>query len=700
MKSLSSVSERPWMSCGAARSSHTASLSQWYARRALKRSIALGVWVAACLLVGSSLAGADDTIQDPAALKSLSLEELGAVEVTTVGKAPESLWNTPAAVYVLTQADIARSGVTSIPDALRLVPGVDVARIDTSRNWVVGIRGFGDQFSKSVLVLIDGRSAYTPLWAGVHWPIQDTLLEDVERIEVIRGPGGTIWGANAQNGVINIITKSSRETRGIYASVAAGNLDEAIGGVRVGGGRGNLHYRGYVKGTKRGPQYHTDGREFDTWAMGQAGFRLDWERPRDAVMISGDAYTAELGESVRVNTFAPPAAFLVDDPVDLDGFNLLTQWKRTLGPDSSFSIQGYVDHTYRLGTDFGERRTTWDVDGIHQWTISGRHAITWGAGARTSPSRIIQTYSFSDFIPHDHTFNLFSVFAQDVFTVVPRRLSVTAGVKFEHNTFSGKDVQPSARVLWTPSDRQSIWGGVTRGVRTPSRVDEDISVTFLVNPNPLTYGVLRGNTELEPEETVSLEAGYRTLLTPTLFIDATVFRNRHENIVDLGPISAGSATTDGVTYSALTLPWANAIDGGTRGFEVVPDWQINRQVRLRGSYSYLNVDLTPRQAGGLRFTLPVFAGAPRHHVTIQGLASLPGGIEFDPIYRYVSPRDGQGIGSYHSVDLRLAVPLRHGFSVSVAGRNLFDAHHPEWAREPGPTVEIRRSAYVRLTWRH
>ena len=658
----------------------------------------MGFWVAACLLVATSTAVGNDGVQDPGALKRLSLEELGAIEVTTVSKGPESLWNTPAAVYVLTQADIARSGVTTIPDALRLVPGVDVARIDTSRNWVVGIRGFGDQFSKSVLVLIDGRSAYTPLWAGVHWPIQDTLLEDVERIEVIRGPGGTIWGANAQNGVINIITRSSRQTHGVYASVAAGNVDELLGGVRVGGGSGGLHYRGYAKGTKRGPQHHSDGREFDTWGMGQAGFRLDWERGRDGLTVSGDAYVAELGESVRVNTFAPPAAFLVDDPVDLNGFNLLAQWKRTLSPQSSFSVHGYVDHTYRLGTDFGERRTTWDVDAIHQWTISDRHAITWGAGARTSPSRIIQTYSFSDFIPHEHTLNLLSAFAQDVFTVVPRRLSLTGGVKLEHNTFSGLAVQPSGRVLWTPSDRQSIWGGVTRGVRTPSRVDEDISVTFLVAMAPLTYGVLRGNTELDAEETVSLEAGYRTLLTPAFFVDATVFRNRHENIIDLGPLSTGSATTDGVTYTALTLPWANAIDGTTRGVEVAPDWRISNRLRLRGSYSYLNVDLTPRMAG-LRFALPVFLGAPRHHVTVQGLASLARGIEVDPIYRYVSAREGQGIAAYHAFDLRVAVPLAGGFALSLAGQNLFDAQHAEWAREPGPTVEIRRSAYVRLTWR-
>ncbi len=387
--------------------------------RMITKRVVKAFWGATFVVLTSSTAVLAQARPDTLALKRLSLEELGNIQVTSISKAPEAVWNTPAAIYVLTQADIARSGATSIPDVLRLVPGVEVARIDTSRNWVVGIRGFGDQFSKSVLVLIDGRSAYTPLWAGVHWPIQDTLLEDVERIEVIRGPGGTIWGANAQNGVINIITKSARATHGLYASGAAGNVDEAIGGLRYGAGNGNLDYRAYVKGTKRGPQFHSDGREYDTWAMGQAGFRLDWQRTRDQLTITGDTYKAELGESVRVATFTPPASFLVDDPVDLHGFNVLAQWRRAVRPGSALNLQASVDYTYRLGTDFGERRTTFDVDANHHWTVTPRHQISWGLGARTSPSRVIQTYAFSNFVPHAHTLNLFSVFAQDALRWCP-----------------------------------------------------------------------------------------------------------------------------------------------------------------------------------------------------------------------------------------------------------------------------------------
>jgi iron complex outermembrane receptor protein len=211
-------------------------------------------------------------------LKRLSLEELGSIEVVSVSKEPSAVWDTPAAIFVLTRDDIVRSGVTNIPDALRLVPGVDVARIDTSRNWVVGIRGFGDQYSKSVLVLFDGRSAYTPLWAGVHWPIQDTALEDIDRIEVIRGPGATVWGANAENGVINIITRSAATTHGVYAMATAGNVDRALGAFRFGGSVGGTDYRAFVKGANRAPQFHVDGREFDTWESVEGGFRADWAR--------------------------------------------------------------------------------------------------------------------------------------------------------------------------------------------------------------------------------------------------------------------------------------------------------------------------------------------------------------------------------------------------------------------------------------
>jgi iron complex outermembrane recepter protein len=664
--------------------------------RALVPAIA---W-AAGMLLGTRDASAQTPVPDTPALKRLTLKQLGEIEITSVSKTPEAVWNTPAAIFVLTNEDIARSGATSIPDVLRLVPGVEVARIDTSRNWVVGIRGFGDQFSKSVLVLIDGRSAYTPLWAGVHWPIQDTLLEDVDRIEVIRGPGGTIWGANAQNGVINIITKSARLTHGVYASGLVGNVDEAIGGLRVGGGRGNWDYRAYAKGSRRAPQYHVDGREYDTWGMGQVGARLDWRRRDDEVTVSTDAYVAQLGESVRVSTFNPPAAALVDDPVDLHGFNVLAAWRRAHSTGASWRIQAYVDSTYRLGTDFGERRTTVDIDAIRQQAPWGAHTVSWGLGARTSPSRIIQTYAFSDFEPHAHTLNWFSAFVQDTIALRPRRLTVTGGAKLEHNTYSGLDLQPSARVLWTPSEQQSVWGGVSRAVRTPSRVDEDIRVSILARVDPLLYGVIRGNRELEPEEVVALEAGYRRLVLPSLYVDVSAFRNRYDELVDLGPPASRDAVTEGVPYSALDFPWINGNEGTTTGFELAPSWQPAERVRVRGSYSYLHVDLEAKPGNVRPVTLAVLSGSsPAHQVTLQSLLTLPHGVQLDPVYRYVSRRGSIDVPAYHTADVRLGIPLGAQLQLSIVGQNLLQARHVEWAREPGPSVAIRRSVYARVTWR-
>lgn len=636
---------------------------------------------------------------DTGALKRLSLEELGSIEVTSVSKVPETLWNTPAAVYVLTQTDIARSGATSIPDALRLVPGVEVARVDTSRNWVVGIRGFGDQYSKSVLVMVDGRHLYTPLWAGVHWPLVDLVLEDIDRIEVIRGPGGTVWGTNAQNGVINIVTKSAADTQGTLVSAVSGNVDRGIVSARYGGRRGALAYRFYGKGSSRAPQAHIDNREFDTWAMGQAGGRLDWASGRDQLTVQGDGYGARLGESVQVHTFDEPRSFLVDDPVDLHGVNVLGRWQRQLASRGQFSLLAYVDHTYRLGTDFGERRTTIDVDMVHRWRAADRHELVWGAGARSSPSEVTQTYAFSSFTPLEHTYNVFSAYMQDTFALIPRRVALTGGAKLEHNTYTGWQLQPSVRVLWTPSEHQSAWAAASRAVRTPSRVDEDISVALLAIRDPLTYVVLQGNRDLEPETVWGFEGGYRSLVIPSVFVDVAAFNNRYGNLVDVGQGFVESRVSDGVPYRALVVPWINGNTGRTRGVEISPDWQPSSKVRLRGSYSYAHLRVDPEPFNTRQVTRPQLEGStPRHQLSLQALLTF-GGVQIDPVYRYVDARAALSVPAYHTADLHVRVPLRRGMEVAFLGHNLLQPQHVEWARDPGPPVAIRRSLSAALVIR-
>src|SRR5467141_2555911 len=443
----------------------------------LRRIVAANAITLLISLVGPAQQGwaqaAQSNQNPPENLKQLSLEQLGNVEVTTASKEPEQVWRTPAAIYVITQEDIRRSGATSIPEVLRLVPGVEVARIDSSK-WSIGVRGFGSRLSRSVLVLIDGRSVYTPLFAGVYWEVQDTLLEDIDRIEVIRGPGGTLWGANAVNGVINIITKSATETHGMLASIGGGNVDQGIGSVRYGSGNGKaFDFRVYGKAFSRGPEFHSDKKQFDVWEMGQAGFRMDWTaHARDALTLQGDIYNADDGERVSVGSYAPPYAAIIDGAGEVSGGNLLGRWKRTISGGSDVQLQTYYDRTNRREASFGESRDTFDIDFLHHLTLPKHQDFLWGLGARLSSGNAIQVTPTILFAPGHRTDKLYSGFVQDEIPIVGEKLSITVGSKFLHNVYTGFEIQPSARLLWTPTARQTIWAGFTRAVRTPSRVEE------------------------------------------------------------------------------------------------------------------------------------------------------------------------------------------------------------------------------------
>ena len=341
--------------------------------------------------------GNQKTSENP--LDQLTLEQLGNVEVTTASKEPEQVWRTPAAIYVITQNDIRRSGANSIPEVLRLAPGVEVSRIDSS-TWAVGIRGFGSALSKSVLVLIDGRTVYTPLYAGVYWNVQNVLLPDVERIEVIRGPGGTIWGANAVNGVINIITKKSKDSHGALVSVGGGNLDQGNVAFRYGGSYGKkVDYRVYGLAFGDGPEFHSDRNNFDRWQLGQGGFRLDWDgQARDTLTLEGDLYKGKIGQLANITSYSPAASTNVKGLQDVSGAHILGRWQHKVGEGSDIQIQAYFDRTSRLGAQLGEARNTFDIDFIHHVAVLPRQDIIWGLSARWSPSTITQTVATVDFL--------------------------------------------------------------------------------------------------------------------------------------------------------------------------------------------------------------------------------------------------------------------------------------------------------------
>ena len=504
-------------------------------------------------------------------LSGLTLQELGDVEVTTESKEPEEVWNTPAAIFVITQEDIRRSGATSIPEVLRLAPGVEVARMD-SDHWAVGIRGFGSQFSKAVLVLIDGRSVYTPLFAGVYWQLQNVLLDDVERIEIIRGPGGTIWGANAVDGVINIVTKSSNETHGALVSGGGGNVDQGMGAFRYGGEIGKLNYRVYGMAFGRAPEFHFDQASFDDWQMGQEGFRTDWKTTRDSFTLQGDMYKGYDGERVEVSSYSPPSIAVLDGEHNVSGGNVLGRWKRTLSETSDVQIQGYYDRTSRASPQLNEVRDTFDIDLLYHLQFS-RNDLLLGAGARWSPDTITQKFATLDFEPHQETDSIYSGFLRDQIYILPKTLSIVLGSKFEHNNYSGFEVQPEARMLWTPTNRQTIWASLTRAVRTPSRLDTDLQLTDLLAAKPPTFLRVVGDPDFRAEKLVGTEIGYRALLAQRLYVDLDAFYNDYNDLYGYGPGKAFVESTPSPAHLVLQLPLANALKGLTKGFEISPDWK-------------------------------------------------------------------------------------------------------------------------------
>lgn len=654
---------------------------------------------ASCTLFLLAAGRSTVSAQSGESLKRLSLEALGDIEVTTTSKEPETLKRTPAAVYVLTSEDIRRSAATSVAELLRLVPGLQVSRMD-GNHWAVGVRGFANQFSQSLLVMIDGRSVYTPLFAGVQWSVQDTLLEDIERIEIIRGPGATIWGANAVNGVINIITKKAKDTQGATASVGGGTIDHAIAGVRYGGRRGyGLDYRVFAKGFQRGPQTHSDGHDFDSWRAARAGFRTDWSGSGNDITLQGDVYKGRDGQAVAFGSFTPPAQLVSYDPVDVSGGNLLAHWRREFAGGDDAQVHAYYDRTSQSGPQIGETRNTFDVDFIHQLARVPRQTIIWGLGARVSPTDITQMVPTLDVVPHQQSNSIYSLFAQDEVAVAPNRLWVTAGAKFERNNFTGLEVQPSLRVLWMPGGSHSVWGGVARAVRTPSLLEEGLQLTGFLQAAPPAFLRVRGNPAFKSEVLVGYEAGYRGVITSQLYVDVALYHNEHDNLQSLGAPTAMVETTPGPPHLLLVFPYDNGVMGKSDGFEVSPDWQPARQWQIKGSYSYLQVDLKLKPGATDTSAVTRYEGSsPRHQAFIRSMFTLPHGVELDQTVRYASRLPAQNVSAYTAFDLRAGWQFAPRLTISISGENLTDADHVEFAHTPPPAVALGRAVYASLTW--
>ena len=672
------------------------------ARRCLLGLLAPGV---VCLPLAVAMQPEMQPDMQSAQLKSLSLEELGEIEVTTVSKQSEEVWQTPAAVSVVTADDIRRSGATSIPELLRLVPGVEVAR-SQSGAWAVGIRGFNSGFSKDLLVLIDGRSVYTPLFEGVYWDVQDLVLEDIERIEVIRGPGGTIWGPNAVNGVINIITKKAADTQGAVVDVAGGGpVDRFVGSVRVGlHPLPNLQLRLFAKGFTRGPEANPGTDQYDAWHQERGGFRADWQpTSRDSLTMSAMAYGGKNGDQNTIGEFYPPSQIVVDGQQVATGGDVVVRWDRKLAGDSGFYVEGYFDRTNRATSQFTETRNTIDVDVIDHIANLPRQDIVVGAGLRESPSHLVQTQATVNFAPNKINNYVYSLFLQDSFRIIPDRLTLTLGSKFADDMYSGWGVQPTAQILWHPRSTTTLWASVARALRTPGRVDRDLSLLGDVTTSgplgPIFLNV-EGNPNFAPEVLIGSSVGFRQLLWKKIYVDVAAFHNQYDNIESYGgPAPLFTFPTTPYPYTQINIQFANGLRGVSDGLEIAPDWKPVSWFEMRGNFSHVHVALHSKVGyDQASYATGIEGSSPHREASVQGIFTVAHGFEIVPDYRFVSALPADVIPSYQTADARVSYLIKGHLDAAVNGRNLVQARHDEMVGDNSNVVGIKREVFGGLAW--
>ncbi len=659
------------------------------------------------VLAGTGVASAQQKAnQKPVVdLTDLSLDELMNVEVTSVSKHEQKLFEAPAAVHVITQEDIRRSGATCIPELLRMVPGLHVAKINANK-WAIGSRGFSGEFSNKLLVLIDGRAVYTPLFAGVFWDVQDLMLEDIERIEVIRGPGASLWGSNAVNGVINIITKKARDTQGGLVTLGTGSEEYGFGAIRYGGTIGSsAHYRVYAKYFNRASSLDESGKNAaDQWQTVRGGFRLDWDlSKRDLITVQGDIYDGAVGQRLSRSLPAPPFAQEFEEDFPVRGGNVLARWTRAFSATSAMNLQFYYDRTTRDMNLIGETRDTFDLDFQHSFALGSRQAIVWGLDARSSRDAIVNSFSAS-VTPAKHTTSLFGGFVQDEISVVRDTLRLTLGLKLEHNEYNGVEPQPTVRMVWTPSHRHAIWGAFSHADRTPSRAEEGVRVNIAVTPSPdgtLYYVSLLGDRAFKSEQLNAYEAGYRLRATDKLFLRIAAFRNLYQgnDVVTTGNPFAESDPPP--AHVVIPLQIANGPKVNTHGVEVAADWSVIKQWKLAAGYTWLSLSQSFAIGGPIATALSV--DSPKNQFFVRSLLNLRNNIECDATAYYVGKLPVTSVPRYLRVDLRVGWHPTESLEFSAVGQNLFDGRHAEFG---GPlfgfgaySTQVERSVYGKVTWR-
>lgn len=651
------------------------------------------------IALGVTLAAQNSIALTTADYFELSLEQLMEMKVHTASKKVETISNVPAAVYVVTNEDIIRSGVTSIPDALRMVPGLQVARAD-SNSWAIGIHGFNSTLANKLLVLIDGRTVYNPVFGGTLWEAHNLMLEDIERIEVVRGPGGTLWGANAVNGVINIITKHTRDTQGNLTSAVYGNEEQGTLSSRQGGtfGRDGT-YRVYAKGFKQDPSRKpitTTGDKQDTydeWDGFRTGFRTDWA---EQFTLQGDAYRTNAQQLRPHFSLIAPFAPIEQQLIRYEGINVLGRWIDKHNDGSQLSVQTYIDWAKRdEPINFIDDRMTYDLDAQYNFAPLQRHEIIAGAGFRflTDDQRGDNNTSFS---PRKRRNNLYSAFVQDKITLAPDAWFLTLGTKFEHNDFSGFEVQPNARLQWHPDQNKTVWASVSRAVRTPTPLEEDVTSTLVTLTN--IRAALIPNDGFKSEELTAYELGYRHQLTTGLSLDLAAFYNDYQHLRTTTASAENVAlVNNGVDPIHLFIPFmfTNDMKGTSEGIEAVLSWNIHPDLKLAANYSYLHMSLTaidPTQESDEKIT-------PEHQAGLKIFWNMSDNWTLDVTTTYVDELPVIAVDSYVRLDINLGTQLSKSLRMNITGQNLLDHNQREFGGIDDINAgEIERSVFAKLTW--
>jgi iron complex outermembrane receptor protein len=607
----------------------------------------------------------------------LSLEQLANIEVTSVSKRAERLTDAPASIYVITQDDIRRAGVSSLPEALRLAPNLQVAQRSAS-SYSISARGFNNAIGNKLLVLIDGRTVYTPLFSGVFWDQQNVMLEDIERIEVISGPGGTLWGANAVNGVINIISRTARDTQGALATLGLGNRGQG-GAVRYGGRLGDSgNFRLYGMRSELQNTTRADGLSVpDGWQTNQVGFRTDWRSGGDGFTVQGDAYSGQSEHGGFVGAFEIR-------PVEVHGANLLARWTRQLAGGSELRVQTYYDKTNRDDPLFYRpKQEIFDIDLQHAVPL-GDHRLLWGGGYRQGRDHVEPGSVFTSFVPASSRLEWMNMFVQDEIRLTST-LDLTAGIKFERNDYTGWEALPSLRLAWKPADSHLLWGAASRAVRSPSRLDRDVrfpAAPLFPPPAPPIF-LLHGGAEFQSEVSNVYEIGYRAQPAASFTFSVTAFRHNWDRV---------RGATPGVFLVSPTV-LDNSIEGIVQGVEGWATLQPILGWRLSAGFLTLHEKLTANPGNNAEL-----ANDADQQWMVRSSHNVSDRHELDLMLRHVSSLPFQGVPAYTAVDARWGWRATRSTEVSLTLQNLLDREHAEFGALPGRS-EFGRSAFLKVIWR-